>query len=456
MKLSQNHSASIQISSSFSIMLKHYLPTLSSYKQPTFSDKRKSTVGKECILFPAYAFRNPKVPSEWIIQSRGWAVSFEKELDLKQKILKFLARFISGKLDTDGIANQLFDRRFKYFLAKGNKDRQIKLQVTDEKGKLIHPYSLRSSDNGLFSAQLHLPDCQWKPLTKLRLHEASYRTQDRRRPFGAYDGWINLVEPYGLSVISDIDDTIKQTHVTSGARTVMSSTFFNPSQCVPGMADKYRQWYQLGAAFHYVSNSPIQLTRMLLYFLQEHQFPPGSLHLKEFQHILSELIESPGQTKMDSIRAIMKDFPHRQFILIGDSGEADIDVYTKIATEYPEQVVKIFIRHVPAEPTEDQPVHEQIVLSDSSKHGVQDEQVTHDSDDPKDKQDEQQESVKPTTHLAGLVMKSAMAESILPQLNSTDDELTALNERIAEAQKLLPNIDIVLFENADELVVSLK
>ena len=192
-------------------------------------------------------------------------------------------------------------------------------------------------------------------------------------------------------------------------------------------------------------------------FLQEHQFPPGSLHLKEFQHILSELIESPGQAKLDSIRAIMNDFPHRQFVLIGDSGEADIDVYTKIATEYPEQVVKIFIRHVSPELTEDQQQpNEQIVLSDSNKSATQLEQAKASSGDIKVNQGERQESIKPATQLAGLVMKSALAESILPPLNSTDDELTALHERIAEAQKLLPNIDIVLFENADELVASPK
>lgn len=55
-------------------------------------------------------------------------------------------------------------------------------------------------------------------------------------------GIVQLIEPYGVSVISDIDDTIKDTRVLSGARTVLSNTFFNPTRAIPGMADAYLQW----------------------------------------------------------------------------------------------------------------------------------------------------------------------------------------------------------------------
>ncbi|KAI8356078.1 hypothetical protein EDC96DRAFT_515705 [Choanephora cucurbitarum] len=306
-------------------------------------------------------------------------------------------------------------------------------------GKLIQPFTLRSSDNGLFSAQLHLPDSPARPLTHLWLREVNKK--DRRRPMGAYDGWISLIEPDGVSVISDIDDTIKQTHVTSGARTVLNNTFFYPSQPVPGMAAHYRQWYQLGISFHYVSNSPIQLARMLLNFLQNHQFPPGSLHLRDLRHILSELIEPPGQSKIETIRAILKDFPHRQFVLIGDSGESDLDVYTQIATEFPQQILKIYIRHVPTEPTE--------VQTDSNKIMVESDEVNFDPTDIQQTKEETQESIKPTTQLASLVIPEPVT-AILPQKSSSEAEL---RERVAEAQKLLSDVDIVLFEHVNELEI---
>jgi phosphatidate phosphatase APP1 len=55
-------------------------------------------------------------------------------------------------------------------------------------------------------------------------------------------GIVNLVEPVGISIISDIDDTIKDTQILSGARTVLSKTFFEPPQGVSGMADAYMAW----------------------------------------------------------------------------------------------------------------------------------------------------------------------------------------------------------------------
>lgn len=53
---------------------------------------------------------------------------------------------------------------------------------------------------------------------------------------------VNLIEPQGLSVISDIDDTIKDTQIRQGARTVLSKTFFESLQGVVGMADAYMSW----------------------------------------------------------------------------------------------------------------------------------------------------------------------------------------------------------------------
>ncbi|KAI8971892.1 hypothetical protein BDF20DRAFT_887072 [Mycotypha africana] len=164
--------------------------------------------------------------------------------------------------------------------------------------------------------------------------------------FTTNHGIVNLVEPIGISVISDIDDTIKITEILSGARTVLSKTFFETPLDVPGMADVYMAWYTQGAAFHYVSNSPFQLMPMLENFLSDNQFPPGSVHLRDDGKLISRLVETPGQAKHNTIKKIMMDFPLRQFILIGDSGEIDLEVYTRIALEHPEQVLKIYIRDV--------------------------------------------------------------------------------------------------------------
>jgi hypothetical protein len=85
---------------------------------------------------------------------------------------------------------------------------------------------------------------------------------------------------------------------------------------------------------------------MLDQFLLESHFPPGSMHLRDDGKMLARLVETPGQAKRDAILKILADFPKRRFILIGDSGEIDLEIYTRIALENPDQIFKIYIRDV--------------------------------------------------------------------------------------------------------------
>jgi len=50
--------------------------------------------------------------------------------------------------------------------------------------------------------------------------------------------------------------------------------------------------------------------------------------------------------KLQVIEPILKDFPQRKFILVGDSGEKDPEVYAALARKYPDQIIFIFIRDV--------------------------------------------------------------------------------------------------------------
>ncbi|KAI1316795.1 hypothetical protein EDD11_009461 [Mortierella claussenii] len=159
-------------------------------------------------------------------------------------------------------------------------------------------------------------------------------------------GVVNLIDPEGISIISDIDDTIKETNVTAGARTVLQNTFLKEMQEVEGMANVYRKWWNDGAAVHYVSNSPWQLIPSLLEFFRAHMFPPGSAHLRLHDSMLKTYFAAPGESKRRAIREILADFPARKFILVGDSGEIDMEIYTEMAIAYPNQIFQIFIRDI--------------------------------------------------------------------------------------------------------------
>ena len=171
------------------------------------------------------------------------------------------------------------------------------------------------------------------------------------------DGRIHLVGEEGLSVISDIDDTVKVTDV-GNRRELLANTLFREFRAVPGMPEVYRDWAAAGAAFHYVSSSPWQLAACLDGFFTAAGIPGGSMHLKLFRLKDSTPLGRLGSRKRSKRRAIeqiLDDFPRRRFILVGDSGERDPEVYTAVARRRPGQVRAVVIRslegHAGAEKT---------------------------------------------------------------------------------------------------------
>jgi phosphatidate phosphatase APP1 len=188
------------------------------------------------------------------------------------------------------------------------------------------------------------------------------RTRDGH---GTGVGAVRFLQSDGLSVISDIDDTIKITQVPAGKRTVLRNTFLRDFRAAEGMRERFRGMISQASpnadvCFHYISGGPWQLFAPLQEFLVEReQFPRGTFHMK---HLRTNLFDSGAlQTindfavagdlatldqKVRQITELMIHFPKRKFILIGDSGEKDPEVYHAIRKLFPEQVIRIIIRDV--------------------------------------------------------------------------------------------------------------
>ena len=156
----------------------------------------------------------------------------------------------------------------------------------------------------------------------------------------------------GISVISDIDDTVKISNVTH-KKALLRNTFLKEFQPVPGMSNLYQAWQQqFNASFHFVSSSPYQLFTDLEDFRRKYSFPEATFHLKTIRpkdkSLLLKLFSDPLKSKNATISAILERFPDRMFILVGDSGEKDPEVYGHLARTYATQIVSIFIRKIPA------------------------------------------------------------------------------------------------------------
>src|SRR5688500_11435279 len=157
-----------------------------------------------------------------------------------------------------------------------------------------------------------------------------------------------------LGVISDLDDTVLQTGATD-ARTLLRSVFLTNARTrlpFPGVAALYRA-LQDGAGggqnnpVFYVSSSPWNLYDVLSEFLALREIPEGPIMLRDWGLSSRELLPtSHGSHKLDAIRDIIELYPTLPFLLIGDSGQEDPEIYREIVARYPSRILAIYIRNV--------------------------------------------------------------------------------------------------------------
>lgn len=160
-----------------------------------------------------------------------------------------------------------------------------------------------------------------------------------------------------FGVISDIDDTVLTTHAQSLLKSVYMTFMHNAYSRLPfeGVAAFYRALQQ-GASgadenpVFYVSSSPWNLYDLLVDFLKINNIPKGPLFLKDYGFTHNKLFtESHGVHKPRQIRNILKAYPHLNFILIGDSGQHDPEIYAEVIKEFPGRILAAYIRDVSLE-----------------------------------------------------------------------------------------------------------
>jgi hypothetical protein len=248
-------------------------------------------------------------------------------------------------LEAEDARSEFLDRRLRLFLVDNERGKEILVRIGDR------VYAAGSSEaNGHFQATIVLAagDVErlgerdragrWLPF------EAVRAASDERR----FKGRVQLIEPAGLSIVSDIDDTIKQSDVVD-RKALLANTFLREFKPVAGMPELYGRCAELGIVFHYVSGSPWQLYLPLAEFLEAEGFPKGSLHLKQFRlkdGSITSVVESQEAHKVPVIEGILSAYPRRRFVLIGDSGEQDPEIYARVARKHGGQVVGVFIRKV--------------------------------------------------------------------------------------------------------------
>jgi phosphatidate phosphatase APP1 len=235
----------------------------------------------------------------------------------------------------------LFEERIRYFLTDSESDERIAVRLAGQSVRLPE-----TNRGGYTRAACVLGDLLAAGVgsrVNFSLEAPGHRQHDE-------GGSAVFVAREGVSVVSDIDDTIKISNVLD-RDALLRATFLEPFRAAPGMAAWYRELAERpGTSFHYLSASPMQLYPALAAFVRREGFPDGSFHLRETTSWTAIFAtDDSGTHKMHVLSRLLAESPQRQFILVGDSGERDPEIYADIARAHPERILAIHIRDVTSE-----------------------------------------------------------------------------------------------------------
>lgn len=158
-----------------------------------------------------------------------------------------------------------------------------------------------------------------------------------------------------VAVVSDIDDTVIRTGLDEGMVAIRRTLFrdAHTRRAVPGMASLYRG-LERGVAtrsgntppapgFFYVSTGSWSFYEMLTQFLQLRGYPRGPLFLTDWGPTDRYIHRSGEQHKKLALSRLVSAFPTTPFLLIGDSGQKDPDIYLEFARDNPGATKAIII-----------------------------------------------------------------------------------------------------------------
>lgn len=207
-----------------------------------------------------------------------------------------------------------------------------------------------TDENGLFTFEVkeHQLEEGWNEL-EVHLDEIMVEGQE---PVHA-KAQIMIRDEFEYGVISDIDDTLLISHITQPLKKfflLMTKNAFSRKP-VEGVVRFYQALAQREEKpinpFFYVSSSEWNLYDFLNRFMEHNDFPKGVLQLKELKDSWTDFFRSgygSHDHKRLKIERILQHFPGREFILVGDNGQQDAQIYLDIAREYNDQVKAIYIR----------------------------------------------------------------------------------------------------------------
>jgi phosphatidate phosphatase APP1 len=179
-------------------------------------------------------------------------------------------------------------------------------------------------------------------------HTAHLSTEDA---VSISDAPLFVVDPQArFGVISDVDDTVM---VTALPRPLLAAwnTFVLDEHArvpTPGMAvllERIASGHR-GAPVIYLSTGAWNVAPTLTRFLSRNLYPAGPLLLTDWGPTHDRWFRSGTEHKRKSLERLAREFPRLRWLLVGDDGQHDEEIYAEFARNHPGQVAAVAIRQL--------------------------------------------------------------------------------------------------------------
>jgi phosphatidate phosphatase APP1 len=157
-----------------------------------------------------------------------------------------------------------------------------------------------------------------------------------------------------FGVISDIDDTVLESNISNWQGAIQTTFLRNARTRRPleGVAKLY-QAFQKGRdgsgpnPIFYVSASPWNVYDLLVDFMALNDIPDGPIQLRDVDFSTSSFLQHAGpKSKLGKIHDIIGRYPHLSFVLVGDSGQIDADLYAQTVEKFPGRILAVYNRDI--------------------------------------------------------------------------------------------------------------
>jgi phosphatidate phosphatase APP1 len=164
---------------------------------------------------------------------------------------------------------------------------------------------------------------------------------------------VPILTKKSIAIISDFDDTIVISDVTDKLKLSQNLLLKNYKQrtLIPTMKDRFQKILSkapkdMPTPLFFVTGSPQQLFNSIKNFLNHHDFGEYILITKQLHGDDKDSIFDQFSYKSKHIQELIEFYPNLTWVLFGDSGEKDREIYSSLAKKYPSKIEAIYIRDV--------------------------------------------------------------------------------------------------------------